>query len=73
MFSDPNGGCNPDLRLKGHQKEGYELNITDHLPMLIKNKDIKLLHNLELYIFLDMGCRGIPMPTDIYLVPQTIM
>lgn len=24
-FSDPNGECSPDLRLKGHQKEGYGL------------------------------------------------
>ena len=22
-ISDPSGECNPELRLKGHQKEGY--------------------------------------------------
>jgi len=24
MFVDPSGECRPDLRLKGHQKEGYQ-------------------------------------------------
>lgn len=34
-FSDPNSGCNPELRLKGHSKEGYGLswnpNLSGHL------------------------------------------
>lgn len=32
---DPSGECNPDLRLRGHQKEGYGLswnsNLSGHL------------------------------------------
>lgn len=35
LFSDPSGECNPDLRLRGHQKEGYGLswnsNLSGHL------------------------------------------
>ena len=34
-LSDPSGECNPDLRLRGHQKEGYGLswnsNLSGHL------------------------------------------
>lgn len=34
-FVDPSGECNPDLRLRGHQKEGYGLswnpNLSGHL------------------------------------------
>lgn len=34
-FADPSGECNPDLRLRGHQKEGYGLswnpNLSGHL------------------------------------------
>lgn len=29
--SDPSGECNPDLRLKGHQKEGYGLSWNPNL------------------------------------------
>lgn len=35
FFVDPSGECNPDLRLRGHQKEGYGLswnpNLSGHL------------------------------------------
>ncbi len=35
IFSDPSGECHPELRLKGHQKEGYGLswnpNLNGHL------------------------------------------
>lgn len=35
LFADPSGECNPDLRLRGHQKEGYGLswnpNLSGHL------------------------------------------
>lgn len=35
LFTDPSGECNPDLRLRGHQKEGYGLswnpNLSGHL------------------------------------------
>lgn len=35
LFLDPSGECNPDLRLRGHQKEGYGLswnsNLSGHL------------------------------------------
>lgn len=34
-LSDPSGECNPELRLRGHQKEGYGLswnsNLSGHL------------------------------------------
>jgi len=34
-LSDPSGECSPDLRLRGHQKEGYGLswnsNLSGHL------------------------------------------
>lgn len=29
--SDPSGECSPDLRLKGHQKEGYGLSWNPNL------------------------------------------
>lgn len=35
LLLDPNSGCNPELRLKGHSKEGYGLswnpNLSGHL------------------------------------------
>lgn len=30
-ISDPSGECSPDLRLKGHQKEGYGLSWNPNL------------------------------------------
>lgn len=31
LISDPSGECSPDLRLKGHQKEGYGLSWNPNL------------------------------------------
>lgn len=66
---DPNGECSPDLRLKGHQKEGYGLswnpNLNGHLlsasddhvsyPGSFLNEPIILLfrYNLD---HLSLGC-----------------
>lgn len=50
-LSDPSGECNPDLRLRGHQKEGYGLswnsNLSGHLLSAsddhVKNPSFPLL------------------------------
>lgn len=51
-LSDPSGECNPDLRLRGHQKEGYGLSWNSNLKghLLSASDD----HVKKTYIFFSL-------------------
>lgn len=57
-LSDPSGECNPDFRLRGHQKEGYGLswnsNLRGHLSASddnVKTTSFPLFKKAQLLVY----------------------
>lgn len=49
---DPSGECNPDLRLRGHQKEGYGLSWNSNLSGHLLSASDDHVRNLFFLIYL---------------------
>lgn len=74
FVSDPSGECSPDLRLKGHQKEGYGLSWNPNLSgNLLSASDDHVcdadedvdLHQLSVYVAIEeVCCLDVPNPSE---------
>lgn len=51
-IEDPSGECTPDLRLRGHQKEGYGLSWNPNLSGSLLSASDDHVSNLSFFYFL---------------------
>lgn len=51
-IEDPSGECTPDLRLRGHQKEGYGLSWNPNLSGSLLSASDDHVRNLSFFYFL---------------------